>query len=134
MNEQELNVFVGSKIRNFRKKKGITQKELGEKIGVKHNTISSYENGTNAPQQNMLFLIAKALDKKVDDFFPTTDSEKGKFLDRLQELANTNLSVKDMQFLRALIEKTLSLDESEREKFLDSIRFTVEYHEKMKKN
>jgi len=37
----EISKFVGGKIKNIRKKRGLTQKELGERVGVKHNTISS---------------------------------------------------------------------------------------------
>ena len=52
--------YVAQKIKYYRKLKRITQKELGEKIGVKHNTISSYENGINQPEQDLLFKIADA--------------------------------------------------------------------------
>lgn len=132
MNEKELKEFVGGKIKYYRKKKQLSQKELGEKIGVKHNTISSYENGTNAPEQDTLFGIARALDVKVDDLFPKREQEE-QFLDKLQELSNAKLELKDMAFFQELIEKTLSMDEEEREKFLESIRFTVDYYNKMKK-
>lgn len=53
---------------------GLTQKELGEKIGVKHNTISSYESGKNEPEQDMLFKIAAALDISINELFPQTAS------------------------------------------------------------
>lgn len=134
MNEQELNIFVGNKIREYRKKKNLTQKELGDRIGVKHNTISSYEKGINAPEQNTLFKIARTLDVRVDDLFPPTSE-----IDVAEEFERAltkvkHLGLKDIQFLRELIEKTLSLDKNEREKFLESIKFTVEYFEKMKKD
>ena len=53
----------------------MTQKELGEKIGVKHNTVSGYENGTNEPEQDILFKIADALDVSINDLFPETRSD-----------------------------------------------------------
>lgn len=62
--------YVGKQIKKFRLKKGMTQKELGFQLGVKHNTISSYESGINEPDQNVLFAIAKALNISVDDLFP----------------------------------------------------------------
>lgn len=68
--KQRINEFVGSRIREIRKNRGLTQKELGEKIGVKHNTISSYEKGTNEPEQEMLFKMADVLDVSINDFFP----------------------------------------------------------------
>lgn len=67
--------YVAQKIKYYRKLKRITQKELGEKIGVKHNTISSYENGINQPEQDLLFKIADALDVSINDLFPPTNYE-----------------------------------------------------------
>jgi len=130
MTEKELAVYVGKRIREERNKKKMTQKELGRRIGVKHNTVSSYESGTNAPEQNAIFKIARALEVAVDDFFPPKEGTTDEFERALK--MTKNLNIKDMEFLNKLIEKTLSLDEEEREKFLESIRFTVEYYESMK--
>ncbi len=55
--------------------RNMTQKELGLKIGVKHNTISSYEAGTNEPEQNTLFAIADALGVSINDLFPKINEE-----------------------------------------------------------
>ncbi|WP_337970310.1 helix-turn-helix domain-containing protein [Virgibacillus salexigens] len=133
MNEKELTVFVGERIKEERKKKGLTQKELGEKIGVKHNTISSYEKGTNAPEQNAIFKIARALNVKVDDLFPSnSQANSTDDLQRALEMAK-EMDIKDIQLLKGLIEKTLSLKDEEREKFLESIRFTVDFYDNMNK-
>lgn len=129
MGEEELKIFIGNKIREFRKKAKMTQKELGEKAGVKHNTISTYEKGASSPDQNIIFRIAQALDRSVDDFFPNEREES--YLHKIKDLTNTNLDLKEMQFLNELIEKTLSLKGEERAKFLESIKFTVEYYKKM---
>ncbi|MEX0595916.1 MAG: helix-turn-helix transcriptional regulator [Candidatus Paceibacterota bacterium] len=131
MNEQDLKKFVGNKIRVERKRKRMSQKELGEKIGVKHNTISSYENATNAPEQDSLFKIARALDIKVDDLFPSNEEKSEDELERVLSMTK-DLSISDISLLKSLIEKSLSLDKEEREKFFDSIRFTVEYHDRLK--
>lgn len=74
--KDDISKFVGKKIRYYRKLNGMTQKELGEKIGVKHNTISSYENGTNEPEQDILFSIARTFEISIDDLFPSIDDEK----------------------------------------------------------
>ncbi len=39
------NNILGRNIRKARLKKGWTQKQLAEAIGVKHNSISDWENG-----------------------------------------------------------------------------------------
>lgn len=72
--DRDINLFVAKKIREYRKEAGLTQKELGEKIGVKHNTISSYESGTTEPEQNILFKIADALSISINDLFPKQTS------------------------------------------------------------
>ncbi len=72
--DRSVKFFVAKKIREYRKEAGLTQKELGDKIGVKHNTISSYESGTNEPEQNILFKIADALNISINDLFPKQSS------------------------------------------------------------
>lgn len=69
--ENNVTKYVGERIRKYRREKGLTQKELGFKIGVKHNTISGYENGTNEPEQNILFAIADVLGVSINDLFPS---------------------------------------------------------------
>lgn len=68
--ENYISKYVGSKIKEYRKKKKYTQRQLGELVGLKHNTISAYESGTNEPEQNVLFSLAQALECNIDDFFP----------------------------------------------------------------
>lgn len=67
--------YTANKIKEYRKLKGLTQKELGERVGVKHNTISGYENCTTEPEQNILFKIASVLEININDLFPPTTSK-----------------------------------------------------------
>lgn len=128
MNKEELARYVGDKIKYYRKKKKLTQKELGEIIGVKHNTVSDYERGEISPEQDSLFSLSDALDISVDDLFPERNKGTNE-LERALTMTTRNLDVKDTEFLNRLIEKTLSMEGEEREKFLESIRFTVDYYE-----
>src|SRR5699024_10814009 len=129
MIEENLLKYVGSRIKEERTKRKITQKQLGEKIGVAHNTIATYEAGRNAPEQNTIFKIAQALEIGVDDLFPPKDQPSNE-LERVLMMTR-GLEVKDIELLRELIEKTLSLKGEEREKFLESIKFTFHYYENM---
>lgn len=129
MDSKQLSEHVGNKINHYRKKLGITQKELGNKIGVKHNTISDYERGKISPEQDMLFALSDALNISIDDLFPEKENTTDE-LERALKMAH-KLDLKDMEFLNKLIEKTLSMNGEEREKFLESIKFTVAYYEKM---
>lgn len=53
---------IGQNIRVFRKKRGMTQNQLGEKIGMTGGAVRSYENGTTVPKRRVVEKIARALD------------------------------------------------------------------------
>jgi len=67
----DISKYIGKQIKKYRLEKSMTQKELGIKVGLKHNTISSYESGTNEPDQKILFAIADALGVGIDALFPS---------------------------------------------------------------
>ena len=54
------------RLREIREKKGISQKGLGEKLGLADTTISSYERGLCDPSVDNLIKIADILDVSVD--------------------------------------------------------------------
>ena len=47
------------RIKQIRKAKGLTQAEFGEKIGVKGNTITNYENGLRNPTDAVILSICR---------------------------------------------------------------------------
>ena len=56
-------------LKEYRKKKGLTQKQLGEIVGVSTSTIAKYENGDLEPNLKVLSKLAKALDINMNDLF-----------------------------------------------------------------
>lgn len=50
---------IGDRIKSVRKHFGITQAEFGEKIGVKGNTVTTYENGTRSPSDVAIVSICR---------------------------------------------------------------------------
>lgn len=54
--------MIGEKIRDQRKLKGLTQKELAEKSGISLSAIEKYERGRLNPSLGKVKEIAKALD------------------------------------------------------------------------
>ena len=56
-----LNKQIGKNIKNYRKKAGLTQRELAEKIGCNHITMSSIERGSNAIRVSTVQKIAEIL-------------------------------------------------------------------------
>ncbi|WP_196593394.1 helix-turn-helix domain-containing protein [Pectinatus sottacetonis] len=68
----------------YRKRLKLTQRDLAVKLGVKHNTISSWENGTNSIDLDILLRICKILNitlldiygKYAEKYNPFTPSER----------------------------------------------------------
>lgn len=57
---------VGEQIATLRKAKGITQNELGERIGVSFQAVSKWERGETLPDITLLPDLAKILETTTD--------------------------------------------------------------------
>lgn len=66
MQDSSIRKEFGQRIKQLRKDKGWTQKELGNKIGVTYAQLNKYEGGTNAPPLDKLHALASALEINVD--------------------------------------------------------------------
>ncbi len=58
---------VGENIKNIRKKLGITQEELSEKLSVTRQAVSNWENGKTEPDIETLTKIAQIFDISIDE-------------------------------------------------------------------
>jgi transcriptional regulator with XRE-family HTH domain len=56
-------------LKDFRRQKGLSQKDLADSSGVGQDTISGIESGRHEPRPSTLRKLAKALDVEVADFF-----------------------------------------------------------------
>jgi len=54
-------------IKLLREKKGMTQKELAEKIGVSQQNISRWETGEVIPRIDKIKIIAEVLECTIDE-------------------------------------------------------------------
>lgn len=133
LSKEELAAHIGAQIRKHRKAKKMTQKELGSLLGVGHTTVSSYEVGRIAPDQDMIFELANIFGVKVDELFPDSYVEPNDTLEKALYLANNSLDKDQSEFLHKLIERLLSLPVEEREDFLENLRFTMEYFDRKRK-
>lgn len=62
------NIFP-QRLKELRLKKGLTQTELGEKVGVKQNTFTNWENGKREPSFENLVKLADLFDVSLDWLF-----------------------------------------------------------------
>ena len=58
---------IGKFIAALRKDKGLTQEQLGEKLGVTNKTISRWENGNYMPDVEMLSLLSKEFGVSINE-------------------------------------------------------------------
>ena len=73
------------RIKEIRKVKNMTQSEFGEKIGVKGNTIATYENGTRTPSDAVILSICREY-KVSESWLRTGQGEMFIHMDEDQEL------------------------------------------------
>ena len=69
---------IGKFIALNRKKKGLTQELLGEKLGVSNKTVSRWENGNYMPDLSLLEPLSKELDITLNELLAGEYIEKEK--------------------------------------------------------
>ncbi len=89
---------IGENIKRFRKEKGLTQRELGERLNMSQSAIGQFENNTTSPKLETVEKIASALEttpfklmgsEYFDLKYPEIEqqaNEETKFIDYLQSL------------------------------------------------
>ena len=72
--EFDLNMeLIGDKIKQLRRKKNLTQSQLGELIGVKRAQISKLENGNHSASVSTIMKVFHAMKAKVKFRIETDD-------------------------------------------------------------
>jgi len=76
----EIDNFVGKRLRHRRRLLGLTQQSLGEMVGIRFQQIQKYECGANRVSAARLFELAEALGVPVQYFYEGL-SERDMFSD-----------------------------------------------------
>ena len=61
------NIQIGRLIAELRKKQGLTQQQLADKLNLSNKTISKWESGSGSPDISNLPVLAEALEISVDE-------------------------------------------------------------------
>lgn len=69
-------IKVGERIKQLRMEKGIKQKDMAEKLGVRISTYSNYENGHREPELDILKNISSILSVSLDDLLGLDGGDK----------------------------------------------------------
>ncbi|WP_197046692.1 helix-turn-helix domain-containing protein [Oceanobacillus salinisoli] len=127
----DINKYVGNKIREYRRKNRLNQTQLGEKIGVKQNTIAGYERGESELNYENLHKLANVFEIGIGDLFPPTQSQDNEYEKAMELDGGKDLNIKDIDLVRMLLDKALLLEGNERKELLDQVKRAVELFEKM---
>lgn len=98
---------IGKYIYELRKKKGYTQKALGEIIDISDKTISKWEQGAIAPDITVLAQLAEALDTTVDDIINCGYIENKERINKRNNLRLIKLLIIIIVFLSVTVEFTI---------------------------
>ena len=67
--KEDIKEEVAKNLQYFRRRAGLTQKALAEKLGVRNNTISQWENCVNSVDVDSLFKACCILGISVNDIY-----------------------------------------------------------------
>lgn len=133
---------TAERIKQLRKKKGISQSELAEVIGVKNNTVSTWERGTRKPDFEALNLLSDYFEVSFEYILGSSDKEETRVKptqDELDQLALSaladdlydnmkkycQLSTKSQKMIDALINATYQMEKQDGELKGDTFRVTI---------
>ena len=65
-----------NRVRQLREERGLTQKQLGEKVNVSRQAINAVETGTFDPSLWLAYDIAQLFDMSIEEVFDFKESER----------------------------------------------------------
>ncbi|MCR2049999.1 helix-turn-helix domain-containing protein [Acetatifactor muris] len=102
----------GESIKQIRKEKGLTQKQLGEKLGISQSAIGQFESNKANPKMETIQKIADALNVSLNDLVPDS------FEQTIQ--IGREVSASDYSTIEAMANHNIFTDK-EREKLFEKI-------------
>jgi transcriptional regulator with XRE-family HTH domain len=113
----DIKIYMGSKIKEYRKVMNLTTHELGELSGTSQSTISEIERGNRSIQVESLAKICKALGVTLGDVLPIDNEDQNEKSDSQQsQLLNLidSLSHEEIHLLIQILLKINKLSDQDR--------------------
>ncbi|MEH7409186.1 helix-turn-helix transcriptional regulator [Priestia megaterium] len=113
MNIEELKMYIGTKIKEYRKIRNLTTVELGRLSNTSQTTISAIERGTRFGTFESMLNICEILDISLYDILPSDYTQKvnlnNSTEDKQAHLLLENLTTEEIQVLKSLVLNDFSL-------------------------
>ena len=130
-------ILLKERLKKLRKMLGLTQREFGERIGVKPNTIATYEIGRNEPIDAVVSLICREFN--VNEVWLRTGKEP-MFAEISEDEELTQIfsaiAVSDDALIKRIIRAYWKLSDNEKEivrKLIDGFSVNVNSNTKIEK-
>ncbi len=68
-----MNIEIANRMVQLRKKQGLSQEELAEKLGISRQAVSKWERAESSPDTDNLILLARLYQISLDDLLKTDD-------------------------------------------------------------
>lgn len=69
-----MNIEIANRLVELRKKNGLSQEELADKLGLSRQAVSKWERAESSPDTDNLICLAKLYNVSLDDLLDTTQS------------------------------------------------------------
>ena len=66
-----MDIEIANRLAELRKKKGLSQEELADKLGLSRQAVSKWERAESSPDTDNLILLAKLYDVSLDELLKT---------------------------------------------------------------
>lgn len=100
-------IHIGTKIKELRKKKDMTQEKLAEYLHVSYQAVSKWETGVASPDLNLIVPLSRLFDVTTDELFGiannTIDERQEELLKMWQETWNTGDTEKRYEISKAAV-------------------------------
>ncbi|WP_445478026.1 helix-turn-helix domain-containing protein [Lysinibacillus irui] len=126
--------ILARRLRTLREEHGYLQKFVADKLGIKSNTLSGYENGTRSPDPSMLSNLADLYNVSIDYLLGRTNNK-----DALHTQAGisdddyNNLSAYQKEVIDFFLTRENLFFKNQPENILDALEQFEVYYEVWKK-
>ncbi len=133
MTDKELAIYIGAKIKEFRLKRNLTQKELAKIVDVGDTTIANYEKGFRSPKKDTMFDLANAFNISIDDLFPPIQKDSSSPTSPIQTIydeLNPPRQVKVLNYAKRQLNEQKNEEETKGNEVSEAIQlYSYDYYD-----